>query len=77
MHLDPPRRGIEISDAIFKCLIEWGIENKDYTIFVDNASNNDMTIKSLKEIFSRKKNLLCGGKLFYVQCCAHILNIMV
>ena len=77
VHLDPPRRGIEISDAIFKCLIEWGIENKVYTISIDNASNNDTAIKILREIFSRKRSLLCGGKLFHVRCCAHILNIMV
>ena len=66
VHLDPPCYGIKISDAIFKCLIEWGIENKVYTISIDNASNNDIAIKSLRNIFLRKKNLLCGGKLFHV-----------
>ena len=76
VHLDPPCHGIEINDAIFKCLIEWGIENKVYTISVDNASYNDTSINSLREIFLRKMNLLCGEELFHILYCAHILNIM-
>ncbi|XP_010667748.1 zinc finger BED domain-containing protein RICESLEEPER 2-like [Beta vulgaris subsp. vulgaris] len=30
-----------------------------------------------KDTFSLTKRLLCGGALFHVRCCAHILNIMV
>ncbi|KAH7655676.1 Ribonuclease H-like protein [Dioscorea alata] len=56
---------------------EWGIENKVFTISVDNASRNDVAIKILKDTFSRTKRLLCGGKMFHVRCCAHILNLMV
>ncbi|KAL3529787.1 hypothetical protein ACH5RR_009109 [Cinchona calisaya] len=77
VHIPPPRRGVEISDAIFKCLKEWGIENKIFTISVDNASNNDVAIRLLKDTFSMSKNLVCAGKLFHVRCCAHILNLMV
>ena len=77
VHLPPPRRGIEIADSIYKCLKEWGIENKIYSISVDNASANDSAIRILKENFSRSRKLLCGGKLFHVRCCAHILNLMV
>ena len=77
VHLPPPHRGVEIADNIYKCLKEWGIENKVYTILVDNASNNDSTIRILVDTFSRNKKLLCGGKLFHVRCCAHILNLLV
>ncbi|KAL4574178.1 hypothetical protein LXL04_021003 [Taraxacum kok-saghyz] len=56
---------------------DWGIENKIFTISVDNASNNDSAVKILSETFSRVKKLPCGGKLFHVRCCAHILNLMV
>ncbi|KAL3497720.1 hypothetical protein ACH5RR_040452 [Cinchona calisaya] len=76
IHISPPQRGVENSDAIFKCLKEWGIENKIFTILVDNASNNDVAIKLLKDTFSMSKNLMCAGKLFHVRCCAHILNLM-
>ncbi|KAL3507377.1 hypothetical protein ACH5RR_032759 [Cinchona calisaya] len=54
-----------------------GIENKIFTISVDNASNNDVAIRLLKDTLSMSKNLVCGGKLFHVRCCAHILNLIV
>ncbi|KAL3517827.1 hypothetical protein ACH5RR_020416 [Cinchona calisaya] len=65
------------SSNAFKCLKEWGIENKIFTISVDNASNNDVAIRLLKDTFSMSKNLVCAGKLFHVRCCTHILNLMV
>ncbi|XWS75697.1 hypothetical protein CRYUN_Cryun01aG0113900 [Craigia yunnanensis] len=77
VHIPPPRRGVEIADCIFKCLKEWEIENKVFTISVDNASSNDLAIRILKDTFLRNKRLICGGKLFHVGCCAHILNLMV
>ncbi|XP_072076617.1 zinc finger BED domain-containing protein RICESLEEPER 2-like [Arachis hypogaea] len=77
VHVPPPRRGVDIADAIFKCLIEWGIESKIYSISVDNASYNDSCLRTLKDMISRHRKLLCGGKLFHVQCYAHILNLLV
>ncbi|XP_071933869.1 zinc finger BED domain-containing protein RICESLEEPER 2-like [Coffea arabica] len=77
VHVPPPRRGIQIADDIFKCLTDWGIESKIYTVSVDNASNNDSALRCLKDTFSRNKCLLAKGKLFHVRCCAHILNLMV
>ena len=63
VYLPPPRRGIEIADSIYKCLKEWGIENKIYSISVDNAFANDSTIRILKENFSRSRRLHCGGEV--------------
>ncbi|WOL08604.1 zinc finger BED domain-containing protein RICESLEEPER 2-like [Canna indica] len=77
VHIPPPHRGVEIADTIYKCLEEWGIEIKVYMLSVDNASNNDSAIQILKDTFSRSTKLICGGKLFHVRCCAHILNLMV
>ncbi|KAL4556692.1 hypothetical protein LXL04_034848 [Taraxacum kok-saghyz] len=77
VHLLPPHRGLEISDNLYNCLKDWRIENKIFTISFDNASNNDSAVKILSETFSMVKKLPCGGKLFHVRCCAHILNLMV
>ncbi|GJU64350.1 zinc finger BED domain-containing protein RICESLEEPER 2-like protein [Tanacetum coccineum] len=77
IHLPPPHRGTDIADNLYKCFKDWNIENKVFTISVDNASNNDKAIKNLRETFSRFKKLPCEGKLFHVRCCAHILNLMV
>ncbi|XP_075480162.1 zinc finger BED domain-containing protein RICESLEEPER 2-like [Primulina tabacum] len=66
-----------VCDVLNKCLVEWGIENKVWTITVDNATYNDVAIRMLKENLSYKNNLPLGGKLFHVRCCAHILNLLV
>lgn len=77
VNIPPPHRGVEIAALLFKCAVEWGIELKIHTISVDNASANDVAIRLLRDDFSRSKKLLCGGKLFHVRCCAHILNLLV
>lgn len=77
MHIHPPRPNITVADAIFKCLKDWGLESKVYIVSVDNASNNDISLRYLKDIFSRNKCLLAKGKLFHVRCCAHIFNLIV
>ncbi|KAK4430990.1 hypothetical protein Salat_0861000 [Sesamum alatum] len=70
----PPRRGLEIANAIWRCLEDWGIESKIHTIYVDNASANDSAIDNLKVYVRNKRRLLCEGRLFHVRCCAHILK---
>lgn len=52
-------------------------ENKVYSLFVDNASYDDVAIRTLKNTFLRNKKLVLDGKLFHVRCCAHILNLLV
>ncbi|KAK4431280.1 Zinc finger BED domain-containing protein RICESLEEPER 2 [Sesamum alatum] len=76
VHIPPPRRGLEIVDAIWRCLEDWDIQSKIHTISVDNASVNDSAIYHMKIYAQRKKKLLCEGKLFHVRCCAHILNLI-
>ncbi|XP_042387768.1 zinc finger BED domain-containing protein RICESLEEPER 2-like [Zingiber officinale] len=56
---------------------EWGIENKVFTITVDNASSNDLAIRYMKDTIQRSRTLACEGNLFHVRCCAHILNLCV
>ncbi|XP_042423651.1 zinc finger BED domain-containing protein RICESLEEPER 2-like [Zingiber officinale] len=56
---------------------EWGIENKVFTITVDNASSNDLAIRYMKDTIQRSRTLACEGNLFHIRCCAHILNLCV
>ncbi|KAL0325096.1 UNVERIFIED_CONTAM: hypothetical protein Sradi_5078900 [Sesamum radiatum] len=76
VHIPPPRRGLQIANAIWRCLEDWGIESKIHTISVDNASANDSTIENLKIYVRNKRRLLCEGRLFHVRCCVHILNLI-
>ncbi|KAL0368401.1 UNVERIFIED_CONTAM: hypothetical protein Scaly_1059000 [Sesamum calycinum] len=76
VHIPPLRRGLEIANAIWRCLEDWGIESKIHIISVDNASANDSAIENLKIYLRNKRRLLCEGRLFHVRCCAHILNLI-
>ncbi|XP_031120389.1 zinc finger BED domain-containing protein RICESLEEPER 2-like [Ipomoea triloba] len=73
----PPHTGTCVCDAIYKCLQEWSIEEKVWTITVDNASYNDSAVRLLHDSLSFHTNLPLDGKLFHIRCCAHILNILV
>ncbi|KAH7658200.1 Tam3-transposase (Ac family) protein [Dioscorea alata] len=75
--LEPPHTGLVISDAIFDCLLDWGIQDKVSTITLDNASSNDVVARHLKSNFESRDKLHFKGKFFHIQCCAHILNLMV
>ncbi|KAG5531867.1 hypothetical protein RHGRI_026468 [Rhododendron griersonianum] len=77
-NVPPPHTGVIISDALYKCLVDWNIENKVATITVDNASYNDVALRNLKSTFQLLgKKIPLDGELFHVRCCAHILNLMV
>nr|GMC66613.1 zinc finger BED domain-containing protein RICESLEEPER 2-like [Ipomoea batatas] len=77
INIPPPRGGLQLSNAIFGCMKEWGIEKKVFTITVDNASSNDSAIRYMKDTLQRSRSLVCGGRFFHVRCCAHILNLCV
>ena len=77
VHVPPPRTGLDIVDGIYKCLKHLEIEDKIFTIYVDNVAYNDRALRRLKEIFSRVRKLTCGRRLFHVRCCAHVLNLLV
>ncbi|XP_035841262.1 zinc finger BED domain-containing protein RICESLEEPER 2-like [Helianthus annuus] len=77
VHVPPPRIGLDIADGIYKCLKECEVEGKIFSISVDNASYNDRAVSTFKKNFSKVKKLTCGGRLFHVRCCAHILNLLV
>ncbi|KAJ1272953.1 hypothetical protein BS78_06G242500 [Paspalum vaginatum] len=66
---------VAIEEAITKCLADYGVKEKMFTITLDNASNN-MTLSDLLQE-SGKSDLLFGGEHLLVRCCCHILNILV
>ncbi|CAN0925439.1 Zinc finger BED domain-containing protein RICESLEEPER 1 [Linum grandiflorum] len=75
--LEPPHTGIGVFDALYKCLVDWDVERKIWSITLDNASYNDDAVRHLKDTLSYQRRLPLGGDLFHVRCCAHIINIMV
>ncbi|XP_043720772.1 zinc finger BED domain-containing protein RICESLEEPER 2-like [Telopea speciosissima] len=72
-----PHTNEDICDCITKMLVDWGIENKLFSITVDSAESNDLFVELLKNNLNLKNALLCNGELFHNHSCAHILNLIV
>ncbi|KAF8413841.1 hypothetical protein HHK36_001835 [Tetracentron sinense] len=63
-HVPPPHTGVAIADVIYKCLVEWGIEHKISAITLDNASANDVMIRSIRQTFESTGKLFFVGRIF-------------
>ncbi|KAK6933493.1 HAT, C-terminal dimerization domain [Dillenia turbinata] len=75
--LPTPCSGIPVADEVLMCLAQWNMENKTFSITLDDASYSDVMISSLKRRFLEKKFLHCDGLLFQVRCCNHFLKLIV
>lgn len=73
----PPHTGDALASRIHKCLKEWRIEKKVFTLTLDNAKANDCMQDILRDRLNLDDNLMCKGEFFHVRCCAHILNRIV
>ena len=65
------------SKVLLKCLSDWKIENKIFTITMKNGNDYDATVKILKDRVQEKKKLQLNGRLFHVYCCADMLSVIV
>lgn len=75
--MTPPYDGLNIEDEFIMCLTQWKIDNKIFSITLDNASYNDVMVSSLKSRFRANRALLCDGTFFQIKCCGHIVNLIV
>jgi len=76
-HMPPPHNGVALADKVFTLIGEWGIENKLFSITLDNASAMDSFVEKLKIKLNSRDLLLMDGRFFHVRCRAHILNLIV
>jgi len=72
-----PHTGIALSEKIFSLLSDWGIEEKIFSITLDNASSNDVSVDALQKQLNLRGLLPFHGEFFHLRCCAHILNLVV
>jgi hypothetical protein len=64
-----------IEEALSRCLADWGIKRKLFTITLDNVANNTGAVTTFLE--TQDHGLLLDGAHFHIRCCAHILNLVV
>lgn len=62
--------------AITRCLLDWGLD-KVFTITVDNAISNDVTVKEMSKQFSKWGSNLMNGQHLHMGCVVHIINLIV
>lgn len=71
---DTSHAGENIADFIFRKLVnDRGISEKLFSLAMDNASANTVSVERLKKLLP---NLPSKGDLFHVRCCCHILNLV-
>lgn len=73
--MPPPYGDIYIAEKIYNFLIEWGIDERLSTFTVNGA--NVAPIELLKGQLNSNKGLLCEGAFFHLDCCAHVINLIV
>jgi hypothetical protein len=74
--MESPHNAQCMFNVILKCIQEWNIEDKIFSITLDNASVNTSMIDLLRPNLMLKKMLPCEGRLFHVHCTAHVINLV-
>ncbi|GAA0144530.1 hypothetical protein LIER_04954 [Lithospermum erythrorhizon] len=77
VNVPPPHNGPAFAKEVHRVCNIYGINDKVYSITVDNAIANDVCIAILKKDHTLYSNLVLDEKLFHVRCCAHIINLLV
>ncbi|XP_028102777.1 zinc finger BED domain-containing protein RICESLEEPER 1-like [Camellia sinensis] len=69
-------KGETLGKKIEALLKEWDIDGL-FTLTVDNASSNNLTIRFLKRTTKLWKGTILGHEFLHMRFCAHILNLIV
>lgn len=75
--VEAPHNGVEIFNAVLRCIQDWNIEQKIFGMTVGNSAANETMVNMLKQNLLLKKILPVEGKLLHNQCASHIINIIV
>ncbi|XP_060675775.1 zinc finger BED domain-containing protein RICESLEEPER 2-like [Ziziphus jujuba] len=76
-YMPPPHIGIALAEKLYSLLCEWGIETKLFSLTLDNASANDVSVDMLVTQLQLKGAVVCDGDYFHLRYCAHIINLVI
>jgi len=74
--LETPHTGVAMFSTVEKFIREWKIEDKLFSVTLENASNNGAMMKLLKTHLLNKNMLISGGRMFHQCCAAHVINLI-
>ncbi|KAL9687260.1 hypothetical protein QQ045_031659 [Rhodiola kirilowii] len=69
-----PHSGETLANHAYEELIAWRINEKVFSITLDNASSNDILASVLPNLLMTAS---VNRQIFHVRCCCHILNLIV
>ncbi|PKU67264.1 Putative AC transposase [Dendrobium catenatum] len=75
--MPPPHDGIALCEKLHLFLTEWKIQNRIFSITLDNASANNVYVEFLRNQLNLCGALLYKGEFFHIRCCAHVVNLIV
>jgi hypothetical protein len=75
--VETPHNGATMFNVLLKTLQDWNIEDKLFSITVDNASVNGTMIDNLRDNLVGKSMLHSEGALLHIRCACHVLNLIV
>ncbi|KAK1362402.1 zinc finger BED domain-containing protein RICESLEEPER 1-like [Heracleum sosnowskyi] len=75
--LDSSHTDDTLSEVVIKCLMNWEIDRKLFSLTFDDCSISDEVARGVKDWISQNKPLLKNGELFDVRCASHFLKSLV
>lgn len=72
-----PNFANDLCDRIYAILKEWAIENKLFSLTIHNACTMGDMQEMLCEQLKQRDALLCQGKYFKIESCAHIFDLTI
>ncbi|GAA0186733.1 hypothetical protein LIER_34021 [Lithospermum erythrorhizon] len=75
--LDPLHTDDILSEVVIKCLTDWSIDRKLFSMTLDSCSAYDDMVFRMKDWLSQTKPLLKNGELFEARCAAQLLRSIV
>ncbi|CAI9088879.1 OLC1v1023329C1 [Oldenlandia corymbosa var. corymbosa] len=75
--LDPTQTDDILSEVVIKCLTDWSIDRKIFSMTFDDCSLYEDMVLKIKEWLSQNKPLLRNGELFDIRCASQVLKSIV
>ncbi|WVZ68433.1 hypothetical protein U9M48_017370 [Paspalum notatum var. saurae] len=72
-----PHDGVTLFNSLLKSLQDWHLENRLFSITLDNAKNNKKMVDLLRINFSERLLLLGNEDLMHMRCGCHVLNLVL
>ena len=73
IYLPAPHTAEFLSEAFFKCMLDWNVDRRILVVTLHNCSTNDAMVDKLMGFIS-VDSMLMGGDFFHMRCVNYILN---